>query len=94
MNLRDEIEKIAYELYEKKGRVHGDDFKDWLEAERIAMARYSEASKSSVETPGAVKPKRQGKATVKSTEKKEEKTARKKTSATTVKKAARKKKTE
>jgi hypothetical protein len=28
-----EIAKLAYELYEARGRVHGYDVDDWLEAE-------------------------------------------------------------
>jgi hypothetical protein len=28
-----EIAKLAYELWEARGRVHGYDFDDWLEAE-------------------------------------------------------------
>lgn len=28
------IEKKAYELYEKRGRQHGLDWEDWLEAEK------------------------------------------------------------
>jgi hypothetical protein len=35
---RNEIEKIAYELYEKSGKVHGHDFEHWFEAERIVAA--------------------------------------------------------
>ena len=33
--LRQRIEKKAYELFEKKGFAHGNDFKDWIEAEQI-----------------------------------------------------------
>lgn len=29
------VERKAYELYEKRGRQHGRDFDDWLEAEKI-----------------------------------------------------------
>ncbi len=39
MNLREEIEKVAYELYEKGGRI-GRDLENWLEAEKIVMARH------------------------------------------------------
>jgi len=28
------IAQLAYEMYEKRGREHGMDFDDWLEAER------------------------------------------------------------
>ncbi|BCB97130.1 hypothetical protein JZK55_20520 [Dissulfurispira thermophila] len=40
MNLHDEIAKVAHELYEKSGRVPGRDLDNWLEAEKIVMARY------------------------------------------------------
>ena len=39
MKRHKEIEKLAYELFEKGGRVHGRDIDHWLEAERIASAR-------------------------------------------------------
>jgi hypothetical protein len=41
MNLHDEICKLAYELYERSGRCEGRDAENWLEAERIVMARYA-----------------------------------------------------
>lgn len=39
MDIRKEIEKLAYELYEKSGRIHGRDLENWLEAEVIVKAR-------------------------------------------------------
>ena len=36
-NLRARIEQLAYQLYEQRGRRHGDDWKDWLEAERLTV---------------------------------------------------------
>jgi hypothetical protein len=36
----DQMKKIAekaYYLWEKRGRPHGNDMRDWLEAERIVM---------------------------------------------------------
>lgn len=41
MNLHDEIAKFAYELYEARGCIHGCDLDDWLEAERIVLARHA-----------------------------------------------------
>lgn len=41
MNLQEEIAKVAYELYLKRGCVHGRDLDDWLEAERIVLARHA-----------------------------------------------------
>ena len=34
-SLHEMIEKKAYEIYEKKGKQHGRDLDDWLQAERI-----------------------------------------------------------
>lgn len=45
MKLKEEIAKVAYELYEKDGRKHGKDQEHWLEAERIVRARMEEQSK-------------------------------------------------
>ncbi|HXX81080.1 MAG TPA: DUF2934 domain-containing protein [Thermodesulfovibrionales bacterium] len=44
-NLYDEIAKVAYELYEKSGSVHGRDEQHWLEAESIVLARYEKNTK-------------------------------------------------
>ena len=40
-NMRDEIASVAYGLYEKRGRVPGNDFADWIEAEKIVVKKYS-----------------------------------------------------
>ena len=46
----DEICRVAYELYEKRGREDGLHLDDWAEAEKIVMARHAketeEAAKS------------------------------------------------
>jgi hypothetical protein len=39
MNLHDEIAKMAYLLYEKSGCINGRDAENWLDAERIVLAR-------------------------------------------------------
>jgi hypothetical protein len=49
--LQDEIARVAYELYEKRGGSHGCDFDDWVEAERIVAARHA-AGKSGKATAG------------------------------------------
>ena len=36
---RELIGKKAYELYEKRGREHGHDLDDWLEAEKLVKTR-------------------------------------------------------
>ncbi len=34
-----EVARVAYELYEQRGREDGHDFEDWLRAERIVQER-------------------------------------------------------
>lgn len=41
MNLHDEIAAVAYELYEVRGYIPGRDLDDWLDAERIVLARHA-----------------------------------------------------
>jgi hypothetical protein len=57
VKLYDEIAKIAYELYEKGGRSGGRELDNWLEAERIAMARHREQEKPGIELPSSPKKK-------------------------------------
>ena len=40
INLLTEIAQVAFELYEKSGRVEGRDLDNWLEAEKIVKSRY------------------------------------------------------
>lgn len=49
----DEVAKVAYGLYEKRGRGHGRDMEDWFEAEMIMKKRYE---KGIGQTAVAVKP--------------------------------------
>jgi hypothetical protein len=37
----DEIARVAYDLYEKSGRIPGRDEQNWIEAEKIVRARYA-----------------------------------------------------
>jgi hypothetical protein len=37
---RDEIARLAYHLYERRGRRDGDDIEDWLSAERELTHHY------------------------------------------------------
>jgi hypothetical protein len=39
-SIHDEIAKVAYELYEKEGSVHGNDLRYWFEAEYIVMVKH------------------------------------------------------
>ena len=38
--LEEEIRMVAYKLYVKSGYVPGRDLENWLEAERIVLAKY------------------------------------------------------
>ncbi len=38
--LEEEIRMVAYELYVKSGCIPGRDLDNWLEAERIVLAKY------------------------------------------------------
>lgn len=58
MKWHDEIAKIARELYEKSGRKEGCDLDNWLEAERIVMARYKEQEKREAESSSPLKKKK------------------------------------
>jgi Protein of unknown function (DUF2934) len=42
--LYDEIAKVAYDLFERKGKKHGHHLNDWFEAEKIVKARHAEES--------------------------------------------------
>jgi Protein of unknown function (DUF2934) len=44
INLEDEIRRRAYELFEERGCIAGDEHEDWLRAEREVLARYRQQS--------------------------------------------------
>jgi hypothetical protein len=46
MDRRDEIAKVAHDLFEKDGRLHGKDFDHWIEAEAIVKAKYEKGNES------------------------------------------------
>ena len=41
--IRTRIEKLAYELYQQRGRQDGHDRQDWLEAERLTLTEPTRA---------------------------------------------------
>ncbi len=41
----DAVAKVAYDLFENRGKVHGHDMADWLKAEMIVKKRYSNITK-------------------------------------------------
>jgi len=40
-NVYDEVTRVAYELYQKRGGTHGNHLDDWLEAERTVLQRHA-----------------------------------------------------
>ncbi len=53
-DLYNEVAKVAYELHEKRGWTHGNDVQDWLEAERIVLARNEKETGKTKSTKGSV----------------------------------------
>lgn len=51
VNFREEIIKVARDLFEKKGRVEGHDLDNWLEAERIVMTQHRQRGNVEAEIP-------------------------------------------
>jgi hypothetical protein len=51
MDRRDEIAKVAHDLFEKDGRLHGKDFDHWIEAEAIVKAKYEKGNESKPGSP-------------------------------------------
>jgi hypothetical protein len=50
-----DIQKLAYELYEKSGGAHGREIDHWLEAERIIKARQMDQHAADVEAAASKK---------------------------------------
>jgi hypothetical protein len=40
----DEVSKVAYDLFDKRGMIHGHDMEDWLKSEMIVKKRYMDRS--------------------------------------------------
>jgi hypothetical protein len=41
VDIREQIEKLSYEIYEKSGRQPGRDLQNWLTAEKIVLANQA-----------------------------------------------------
>lgn len=50
--LFDEISRLAYELFKKRGGIQGEDLDDWFAAERIVIESYSESKDSAEKETG------------------------------------------
>ena len=54
-SLYDEIVRVAHDLYEKRGRIHGYHLEDWLEAEEIVLKRHAKEIEQEANTIGSTK---------------------------------------
>lgn len=52
MDLYDEIAKVAYELFEREGCMHGRHFEHWIQAEVIVKSRYEQQQEKAEEKDG------------------------------------------
>jgi 1-aminocyclopropane-1-carboxylate deaminase/D-cysteine desulfhydrase-like pyridoxal-dependent ACC family enzyme len=48
-DLNEEIAKVAYDLYKKRGMTDGHHYEDWLEAEKIVMKEYAKLKKEEID---------------------------------------------
>jgi hypothetical protein len=44
INLEDEIRRRAYEIFQERGGVPGNEHEDWVRAEREVLARYQQTA--------------------------------------------------
>ena len=58
--IQDEIARVAYELYKERGRVHGHDLEDWLEAEKIVMEKHERHAREMAQQADVIKKPREG----------------------------------
>jgi hypothetical protein len=57
-NMSDEIARVAYSLYEKRGYTPGNDFSDWIEAEKIVKNKYTRGMASDAKSAKPTQPMR------------------------------------
>lgn len=86
----DEIARVAYDLFEQRGRIHGYAQEDWLEAERIVMERHVREIEQEADVIKAAKKKKAPAKTETKTVKTSRKTAEKPSAAKTKKTPAKK----
>jgi hypothetical protein len=55
MKKHKDIRELAYELFEKSGRVHGREIEHWLEAERVIRAREMDMHAKDIEAAASKK---------------------------------------
>jgi hypothetical protein len=86
----DEIARIAYDLFERRGRIHGYAHADWLEAERIVLERHTKEIEREADIIRTEKGKKAAAQTETKTVKTTKKTAEKPSEAKTRKPSAKK----
>lgn len=52
-NMYDEVARVAYGLYEKRGCANGKDYADWIEAEKIVLKKYDKTPGGNGKSPKA-----------------------------------------
>jgi len=70
-DLNEEIAKVAYDLYEKRGKGNGNDLDDWVRAEKIVTERYAKLKKDEIDIMSEVAEKVTEKAAVKKRQRKQ-----------------------
>lgn len=58
--IHDEIARVAYELYKKRGRAHGHDLEDWLEAEKIVIEIHERHAREIEQQANVIRKPREG----------------------------------
>ena len=58
--IHDEIARVAYELYKKRGRAHGHDLEDWISAEKIVMEKHEKHAREIKQQADVIKKPREG----------------------------------
>ena len=60
-NFYGEVAKVAYDLFEKRGKVHGHDMADWLKSEIIVKKRYIKKKDHDAQVAGSLNSMKPGK---------------------------------
>ena len=60
-NFYSEVAKVAYDLFEKRGKVHGHDMADWLKSEIIVKKRYIKQNEHDTRVAGSLNRMKPGK---------------------------------
>lgn len=58
MDYYDEVARVAYDIFEREGKVHGRHFDHWIEAEIIVTTRYREKNNDGQNVTKVSKPKK------------------------------------